>query len=201
MELPMKITPNSFFNTVEKFKVLNLNILYLCRKHEIPDPKKPEQIQNQLVKYNFDHLTFGGYAEDRRDVWATTYMKETGKFIHLGVDINMEYGTEVVAPFKANVVDKFEDVDTKIGWGGRLILEHGGKYLVLAHLAPESLTDRKVVKAGERLGSIGTWPTNGNTFHHLHVQVITHQNFKDFDGYGFRSELTYNPDPFKVDFK
>lgn len=197
----MKLIPNSFFQSRREFRYLHLNNFYILFKDEIPDPKNPEQIQKALSsRLYLDHEAYGGYGEDRRNIWADTYMKKTGKFIHLGVDINMKVGTPVLAPFDCQIVDKFEDKDTEIGWGGRLILERNGKLLLLGHLDPASLTSKSSVSQGEQLGVIGTWPTNGNTFQHLHVQVIKGNDFSNLDGYGFKSDLQDNPNPFEVEF-
>lgn len=196
----MKLTPNDFFHDHIEYKKFDLNSLYLTHKELIPDARHPQYIHNVLVMTEHDKSSYGGYGEDRKDVWAETYMKETGKFIHLGVDINRRFDTRVLAPFDAKVVDRITDTDIRIGWGGRLILENNGRFLVLAHLNPDSLTKDTVVRKGRRLGTIGTWPTNGNTFEHLHVQVINHTNFNSFDGYGFINELIDNPDPFDVEF-
>lgn len=199
----MKLNCNSFFDVKREFRELNLNKFYRVFKFEIPDPRKPEQIQESLnTRLNLCLESYGGYGEDRKDIWANTYMKKTGKFIHLGIDIQMPVGTKVYAPFDCEVVDNFTDTDTKIGWGGRLILKVGANktLLVLAHLEPSSLIKERFVKKGQVLGTIGTWPTNGNTFQHLHVQAITHRRFKTFDGYGTKKDLTENPNPFTVDF-
>jgi hypothetical protein len=196
----MKLTPNDFFHDHVEYKQFDLNFLYLKHKDMVPDVRNPQYIHDVLVMTKHDKSSCGGYGEDRKDVWAETYMKQSGRFTHLGVDMNRKYQTRVISPFDANIVDRFTDTDTQIGWGGRLILENNGRFLVLAHLDPDSMTTEKFVEKGRRLGVIGTWPTNGNTFEHLHIQVINHQNFSDFDGYGYVDELVDNPDPFNVEF-
>lgn len=198
----LRLSPQSLLGTADQdFREFDLNEVYSWYRKDIPDPRKPEQIQSVLRLLEIDYRAFGGYGENRKDVWAETYMKLAGKFFHLGIDINAPAGTKVYAPFDAFVVNRFTDKDTKIGWGGRLILSRDGKKnLVLAHLDPRSLTDKKTVQHGEYLGTVGTWPTNGNTFEHLHVQVIKHKNFDKFDGYGFEADLKDNPNPFNVNF-
>lgn len=196
----MKINPCHFFDLPGVFSQFDLNTFYLKFSHDIPNPRNPRQIQHVLDLHGKGCYVYGGYGEDRKDVWAETYMKATGKFIHLGVDINMPRGTAIFSPFDAKIVDRMHDKDTKIGWGGRLILERNGKSLVLAHLDPDSLTQKSEIKSGEFLGTIGTFPSNGNTFEHLHIQVINHRKYDDFDGYGFVDELQDNPDPFKIEF-
>lgn len=194
----MKLNCNSFFDG--KFEYLNLNDFYLQNKSVITDTKKPELIQSALdsLKKN----TYGGYGEDRKDVWAGTYMDEHKNYIHLGIDINVKTGTEVKCPFNALVIDIFTDTDTKIGWGGRVTLVSVHKpspMLVLAHLDPKSLNNKRRYAKGEVIGRVGTWPTNGNTFHHLHVQAMNKLT-GGYDGYGFEKDLANSPNPFEVDF-
>ena len=108
-----------------------------------------------------------------------------------------------MCPFDSEVINYFKDTDEKIGWGGRIILQQNETlpYLVLAHIEPNSLlTDKKFFKKGEYLGSVGTWPTNGNTFQHLHVQAVKDLDIDNFDGYGWRKDLDNNPNPFEVEF-
>lgn len=200
----MKLNCNSFFDG--DFDYINLNDFYLQNKVLIPDTKNPEQIQNALnsLKKN----TYGGWAEDRKDIWKGTYMDEKQNYIHLGIDINVPAGTPIKCPFDAVVLSVFSDLDTHIGWGGRLILalrtdvEMKLPFLVLGHLDPKGIIDtafKKYFNKGEILGQVGTWPKNGNTFQHLHVQAIKIKT-RDFDGYGFIRDLANNPNPFEFDF-
>lgn len=203
----MTLSPNSFFGNHIQFREFNLNKYYLNNREYLSDIKNPTRL-NQCIRMqaNADYPeiieTFGGYGEDRSDVWKGTYLDETGGYIHLGIDINMGMWSPVYAPFSAVIVDKFTDTDDKIGWGGRLILENDSNspLLVLGHLNPKTLTTKKIVKKGDLLGKVGHWPTNGNTFWHLHIQCINHRNFRTFDGYGFKKDLKDNPNPFKVNF-
>ncbi len=194
----MRLNCNSFFDG--DFDYINLNDFYLANKALITDTKNPALIQEVLNSLN--NNTYGGYAEDRKDIWAGTYMDENKNYIHLGIDINVKEGTEVRCPFDADLVDIFTDTDTQIGWGGRLTLTDkysNNPFLVLAHLDPNSLVKKERFTKGEVVGKVGTWPTNGNTFQHLHVQAIKKWE-PDFDGYGYLKDLANNPNPFQVDF-
>jgi murein DD-endopeptidase MepM/ murein hydrolase activator NlpD len=71
---------------------------------------------------------------------------------------------------------------------------------VLAHLDPNSLVNKQRFNKGEVIGRVGTWPTNGNTFQHLHVQVVKKLDLTNFDGYGYIKDLPNNPNPFQFDF-
>ena len=193
----MRLNCNSFFDG--SFEYLNLNDFYLQNHTVISDTKNPALIQPVLDSLNKN--TYGGYAENRKDVWHGTYMDVDQRYIHLGIDINVKAGTEVKCPFDAVIYDLYTDLDTQIGWGGRIILQQNGyPFLVLAHLEPKSLIRKTNVSKGEILGKVGTWPTNGNTFQHLHVQAVKELNLNNFDGYGFAQDLHNNPDPFLIDF-
>ncbi len=197
----MKLNCNSFFDG--DFEYLNLNEFYLKNQSSITDTKNPSLIQSALD--SLGKYTYGGYGEDRKDIWKGTYMDKTGKYIHLGIDINVKVGTPIRCPFGLHVINIFNDTDTKIGWGRRLILQRhpygkGVPHLILAHLQPETMLMADFIPAGSILGRVGTWPTNGNTFNHLHVQMVYDLNLDNFDGYGNAEDLKNNPNPFEVEF-
>ena len=194
------LTPNSFFKSPHyNFVNINLNQFFLVRRNFIPSVKDPKYLDNELKKLNIK--TYGGYGENRKDIWKGTYLDENANYTHLGVDININRGSDLFCPFDAEVIDVFDDTDTKIGWGGRIIIrkDKDGPFIILAHLDPHTLTKKNYVKMGESLGKIGTWPTNGNTFEHLHLQLRYTDDFDIMDGYGTEQELTNNPCPFTTE--
>jgi murein DD-endopeptidase MepM/ murein hydrolase activator NlpD len=194
------LTPNSFFkHPIYNFANINLNQFFLVRRNYIPSVKNPKYLDDELKKLNVK--TYGGYGENRKDIWKDTYLDSTNNYYHLGCDINVEKGTEIITAFDAEVIDVFEDLDTKIGWGGRVILrlKKEGPFIILAHLDPITLTYKKYVNAGDLLGKIGTWPTNGNTFEHLHLQLRNTDDFATMDGYGSEQDLMNNPCPFTTE--
>jgi len=194
------LTPNSFFkHPIYNFVNINLNQFFLVRRNYIPYVKNPKYLDDELKKLNVK--TYGGYGENRKDIWKGTYLDSTNNYYHLGCDINVEKGTEIITSFDAEVIDVFEDLDTKIGWGGRVILrlKKERPFIILAHLDPSTLTYKKYVKAGDLLGKIGTWPTNGNTFEHLHLQLRNTDDFATMDGYGSEQDLMNNPCPFTTE--
>lgn len=195
----MYINANSFFPD-RPFSYVDLNAWYLhYYQDSIVDTKNPWEVQHMVN--GLDGSTYGGYAEDRSALWKGTYLDETGGYIHLGIDINVPKNTPVLSPFDADIIDRYLDADDKIGWGGRLLLRNPKrKLLLLAHMEPNTLTLATKVKRGDVLGNVGTWPTNGNTFEHLHVQCVTTTDLKGLDGYGFYRDLLINPNPFYVNF-
>ena len=81
---------------------------------------------------------YGGWMEDRSIVWSDTYLKETGNFLHLGVDCSVKAGTEVLAVRDGLVVWSGSDSPLEGGWGGHVVqlIEHNGEpfALIYAHL-------------------------------------------------------------------
>lgn len=200
----MKLTPNSFFNG--DFQEVNLNNLFTSVNIY---GNKPELMQECLDKWHdftYNH-SYGGYGENRKDMWRGTYIEESKKYYHLGIDINVPAGTPIKCPFDGQVIDILKDKDLDIGWGGRIIIESHNHYipfLILAHLNPKTITRHGFLKKGDILGKVGTWPTNGNVFEHLHIQCLDRYNnnekFDYFDGYGFKKDLKNNPNPFNIEW-
>jgi hypothetical protein len=192
------INITSLFKTPYDFVPINLNQLFIQNKHLIPSVKDPYYI-NEVLR-NLRMFTYGGYGENRKDVWNGTYLDETNGYFHLGVDINVYKNTPVFSPMDTKVIDVFTDTDTKIGWGGRVILqnEKNKPFIIMGHLDPISINVKKGqhLNTGELIGKVGTWPTNGNTFEHLHLQLRMTSDFDTMDGYGTESDLLNNPCPF-----
>ena len=126
----------------------------------------------------------GGYDEDRSWYQRSKIFAGSGdvRAIHLGVDIWVEAGESVCAPLDGRV-HSFNDNANFGDYGPTIILEHdyeGAKgpdvfYTLYGHLSRESLPglfDGKVIKAGEKIASIGAPPINGDWPPHLHFQII-----------------------------
>jgi murein DD-endopeptidase MepM/ murein hydrolase activator NlpD len=196
----MKITIERFI-AGKAIVPINLNDWYKKWRHLIPNTKIPFQIQRQLNL--LPNHTYGGYGEYRGDIWDGTYLSKHKVYTHLGIDINIPYGSIVRSPFSCEVVDSFTDLDEHIGWGGRVILQRtvNGPKLVIAHLDPSLLPKKgSFLRENQCIGVVGTYPKNGNTFQHIHLQVIYHSCYDDFDGYGFPADLKDNPNPFEIEF-
>jgi len=192
------INITSLFKTPYDFVPINLNQLFIQNKHLIPSIKDPYYL-NKVLR-NLRMFTYGGYGENRKDIWNGTYLDETKGYFHLGVDINVYKNTSVFSPMDTKVIDVFTDTDTKIGWGGRVILQNkkNKPFIIMGHFDPTSINVEKGqhLNTGELIGKVGTWPTNGNTFEHLHLQLRMTSDFDTMDGYGTESDLLNNPCPF-----
>ncbi len=151
--------------------------------------------------------SFGGYLEDRAFLWQGTYLGNTEKTVHLGIDFNAPQGSVVATPVGGTVIRCDNDHPDRWGWGPRVFIETDGtssdptsahSILLFAHLAEISVRVGDVVMSGSTLGVIGTPPFNGDWFPHLHVQQVRRELYDTFmrndpwalDGYGDRSAMT-----------
>jgi 4-aminobutyrate aminotransferase-like enzyme/Ser/Thr protein kinase RdoA (MazF antagonist) len=169
-------------------------------------------IRNILIDKGGD-LGQGGYGEVR-PFYSTDAYKVMGnsgaqwRTVHLGHDVWMPAGTDVLAPLDG-IVHSFKDNDNERDYGPTIILEHRvdnnlSFYTLYGHLSRESLnglTRGMAIKQGERFAAIGPPPENGNWPAHLHFQVILDMLDQegDFPGACFPDEravwLSICPDP------
>lgn len=148
------------------------------------------------ARLNID-WSYGGYLEDRREIWRGSYLSDSGNFIHLGVDLNVPAETIVSLTYQAQVVVADHDEGVNWGWGPRLIMRptiqaKRDTALIYAHL--DGLRHRvgEVLPAGTILGKVGLPPINGNWFPHLHIQAVgwsvlegyLRTGLERLDGYG-----------------
>lgn len=152
-------------------------------------------------------VTFGGYLEDRTELWKNFYPIQKGKrSYHAGCDINhLTPGEPVGSITSGTVVDVYNCQDSPNGWGGRVLVKTNTiilnnpkscLYVLYGHLDYKSIVDTGIqvgvaVKRGQKLGAVGDSKHNGSWFAHLHVQCMTEKcvidrykgNLKDIDGY------------------
>jgi murein DD-endopeptidase MepM/ murein hydrolase activator NlpD len=173
------------------------------------DPKKCGALVAKLhKKFGVQH-SYGGWLEDRSTLWRGSYLDQTERYYHLGVDFNVQAGTRVAACQDGYLMRTDSDSPEEYGWGSRVImlLKDSPYYLVYAHLDKPLLQKSNVIKAGDILGVVGVSVNNGGWFPHLHVQAISlaryrrllEDDFRGLDGYGHKpdiSELALDyPDP------
>jgi 4-aminobutyrate aminotransferase-like enzyme/murein DD-endopeptidase MepM/ murein hydrolase activator NlpD len=104
--------------------------------------------------------------------------------VHLGVDLFLEPGSPVYAPFDA-VVHSVAVNPGELGYGPTVILEHrfagdGSRgdvafWTLYGHLAGDvlfSLEAGQPVPGGAAFARVGSFPSNGNWAPHLHFQII-----------------------------
>ena len=131
--------------------------------------------------------------------------------IHIGIDLFVEAGTSLRAPF-AGRVHSFQVNDAPLDYGPTIILEHetdeGEKFWTLyGHLSEDSLfrlEHGKSIDRGEAFAAVGSYPKNGNWPPHLHFQIILDllDSKGDFPGVAKPSErtlwLALSPNPRRV---
>lgn len=156
-------------------------------------------------------ISFGGYLEDRKELWRGTYL-EPEKAVHVGIDINVRAGTELTVKYPARVEKIVHDPEQDGGWGGvvffRLEKPIGNiRHFLYAHLAKGSAKVREgdAIRPGEIAATIGHSHENGGWYEHLHVQALTQEawdkfgpDLSKFDGYAAKpagNEHPYFPDP------
>lgn len=145
-------------------------------------------------RYGLD-ASYGGWLEDRRALWRGSYLDEDGRYLHLGVDVNVPGGTRVALPRRSVTLRVDNDHPEPYGWGTRLIVRPDGMeaVLIFAHLSPDiRVVPGDILEAGEPIGRVGVPPRNGGWFPHLHVQLVALRHFETLlldglrylDGYG-----------------
>lgn len=85
--------------------------------------------------------------------------------LHTGVDIGAPNGTPVVSAASGTVIaSRFMG-----GYGNCIMIDHGGKVTVYAHLSSRAVSPGQTVSAGQTIGYVGS--TGMSTGAHLHFEV------------------------------
>jgi 4-aminobutyrate aminotransferase-like enzyme/Ser/Thr protein kinase RdoA (MazF antagonist) len=153
-------------------------------------------------------VAVGRYNEAR--AWYNTpafgggHPTDEHRTIHLGLDLFAEPGTGVCAALDGTV-HLFANNAKRLDYGPVIILKHSDDFFTLyGHLTLDSLDDLAIgltIAKGQRIGKIGSPPTNGDWAPHLHFQIITDLQGLgiDFPGVACASQrdkwLTLSPDP------
>ncbi|MCC7054473.1 MAG: aminotransferase class III-fold pyridoxal phosphate-dependent enzyme [Gemmatimonadaceae bacterium] len=125
----------------------------------------------------------GGYDEARLIYhWPDEPAAPEPRTIHLGIDLSTAPGTPLFAPLDG-VVHGFEFADSHHDYGPVVVLRHVTDdatpvefFTLYGHLTPDSLDGLVIggtVTRGAEFARIGSAPTNGDWWSHVHVQVIT----------------------------
>ena len=181
-------------------------------KHFIDDQHFEQKI-NHLLNSPGNPIGIGGYGEIRPFYTTDAYTVSGNegpqwRTVHLGLDIWMNAGTKVFAPYQG-VVHRVKENAGDRNYGPTIILKHQIAqgltfYSLFGHLSRASLNmvkEGQWVAAGEEIGAIGPRPENGNWPPHLHFQVLLDvlADDGDFPGVAFPDEkdiwLSICPDP------
>lgn len=175
-------------------------------------------LQAEHRKESADY-SFGGYLEDRRNLWAGSYL-EPDKAVHLGIDINAPAGTAVAPAHAVSVAKIIHDPDNDGGWGSVIIFKLYApmgdiSHFIYAHLGKDSVTVREgdKIAPGTAVARLGQPHENGGWYEHLHFQALTPEGWAmvekgglaAIDGYDAMpapgKEHPVSPDPMRLLFK
>ncbi|HYW51579.1 MAG TPA: aminotransferase class III-fold pyridoxal phosphate-dependent enzyme [Gemmatimonadaceae bacterium] len=125
----------------------------------------------------------GGYDEARLIYhWPHEPKDREPRTIHIGLDLSLAARSPLYAPLEG-VVHGFEDADHFHDYGPLIVLRHRTDhaeplefFTFYGHLTRDSLDGLHVGKAiarGTEFARIGSAPTNGHWWAHVHVQLAT----------------------------
>lgn len=141
--------------------------------------------------------SYGGWLEDREEILDGTYL-QSGHKTHLGVDYWVPVHTPVYLPKQGKLVSSRYDPDTNGGWGGQVIFEIDGMFVIFGHLVGLADDIDAIHAAGSVIGIVAAVDGSGGWYPHLHLQCM--KTFEpEVDGYGKRHPFLMDnfPDPVK----
>ena len=136
-----------------------------------------------LMRQHDATIGVGGYGEARLIYhWPHEPAQREPRTIHIGLDLSLASGSPLYAPLDGTV-HGFEDADHYHDYGPLIVLRHVTTgdhpqefFTFYGHLTRDSLHGLHVGKAirrGEEFARIGSAPTNGHWWAHVHVQLVT----------------------------
>lgn len=126
--------PNLPFKPWQHF---DLNDTFL-HSNTLINPRIPSEQENLIPNETY---TYGGFGEDRKDVW-NGFEEKASRMVHLGIDINgLPVGQAVSTLVNGKVVFASHDNITFNGWGGRVIIHEtdNDRYWLFGHLYQPSV--------------------------------------------------------------
>ena len=181
------------------------SLKYLPRVVGYTQPKmspalKPHVCQKKIIEPTHKELgldySWGGWLENRSNIWRGCYMAKDNKYIHLGYDFNLPVGTRICASRPCEVLDIYTDTPEEHGWGTRIIVRllDERMYLIYAHLdllGPNAPRVGQELRPGYLIGTIAPPERNGGWYSHVHWQGMSEEANEEFrrdpaslDGYG-----------------
>lgn len=175
----------------------------LLQSVDVSSSSKLEAFVNAHISKHNGLVAFGGYNEVRNIYQRSTHFNEqnplTERNIHLGIDLWIAAGTEILSPLDG-VVHSFKN-NTNFGdYGPTIILKHviDGVifYTLYGHLSTASIEQLSVgqqFKQGEQLATLGDATVNGDYPPHLHFQIIKDigEYVGDYPGVSSKQDLDY----------
>jgi len=197
----------------EDYVPLNLSTTNLVLKDvNVSSSKDLGDFVKRQIQIQGGKIAYGGYLETRGIYQRSTYFKEVTKpederNIHLGVDIWIDAGTNVLAVLDGEI-HSFKNNTNHGDYGPTIVLKHNLNeatfYTLYGHLSLESLVNLKVgqkVCQGQIIAKLGSPEVNGDYPPHLHFQIILDiEEYKgDYPGVSSQRTLDFYkqncPDP------
>ncbi len=153
--------------------------------HSNPVENAPGPLNLRIRALMAEHSStvgVGGYDEARLIYeWPNEPTRAEPRTIHIGLDVTMEAGTPLYSPLDG-VVHSFENAAGHHDYGPVIVLRHltdGADptefFVLYGHLTEDSLDGLKVgapIGKGQEFARIGSPPTNGDWWDHVHVQLM-----------------------------
>jgi hypothetical protein len=117
--------------------------------------------------------SYGGYMENRKDLWRDSYLKMMENWVHVGVDINVPENSLVFCPIPFKVLRVEHDTDQNGGWGTKVTVRTKYGCVIFAHLYGVYVFEKREYDANTCIGSVAPTKSNGGWFPHLHLQGIS----------------------------
>ena len=125
----------------------------------------------------------GGYGEARLIYhWPHEPTHREPRTIHIGLDLSLASGSPLYAPLDGTV-HGFENADHYHDYGPLIVLRHQTTdevplefFTFYGHLTRDSLDELQVgqaIRQGQQFARVGSAPTNGQWWAHVHVQLVT----------------------------
>lgn len=152
----------------------------------VPSENAPAALDARVRRVLAEHgssIGVGGYDEARLIYhWPNEPVACEPRTIHVGLDLSLAAGAPLFAPLDG-VVHGFENATGYHDYGPLIVLRHHTShdppipfYTFYGHLSLDSLEGLVIgqrVAKGEEFARIGSAPTNGHWWEHVHVQLIT----------------------------
>lgn len=146
----------------------------------------PAELDRRVQRVLAEHIATigaGGYDEARVIYnWPNELRTAEPRTIHIGLDLSLPPGTPLHAPLDS-VVHGFENADNYHDYGPLIVLRHTTTgddpvefFTLYGHLTDDSLDTIRIgqkFNRGTEFARVGSAPTNGNWWSHVHVQLIT----------------------------
>lgn len=183
--------------------VKNIDLKYI----DVSSVVEMESYVKDVVSAGEGKVAYGGYLEVRNLYQRSKHFKDPSKpleerNIHLGMDIWIDAGTDVLAVLDGEV-HSFGNNAFHGDYGPTIILKHTFGELVFyslyGHLSLQSIPDLELgqqFKQGEVIGQLGDPGVNGDYAPHLHFQLILDvgKYFGDYPGVCSSDDLDYYMD-------